>query len=55
MKFDEAVERNKIEKKLKPFPPKKILKKWRIKIICSCKISNYCLIMYIQFLKIKVH
>ena len=56
MKFDEAVERNKIEIKLKPFPPKKKkLKKWRIKIICSCKISNYCLIMYIQFLKIKVH
>ena len=27
MKFDEAVERNKIEKKLKPFPPKKNIKK----------------------------
>lgn len=27
MKFDEAVERNKIEIKLKPFPPKKKIKK----------------------------
>ena len=37
MKFDEAVERNKIEKKLKPFPPKKYKKNGELKLFVVVK------------------